>query len=166
MCYSISHVGCNSAAVLQKAPDCSDLRAASPAGSPTSTVDVILRSCDNTTGPCQAVEIPVLDSAHKAPPQEAEGPRSEGDGKDPQLGMAAEEEDSEGNPSSGDQPGATNCGGGLSLEGAESPNEGTSSVLAHKQQVDFKALVLEEKIAQTKAKMQQQEVTMENLQVP
>lgn len=79
--------------------------------------------------------------------------------------MAAEE-DSEGNPSSGDQPSATNCGGGLSLEGAESSNEGTSLVLAHKQQVDFKALVLEEKIAQMKAKMQQQEVTMENLQVP
>lgn len=162
-----SLVGCNSAAVLQKAPDCSNLRVASPAGSPTSTADVILGSCDNPTGPCQATEeVPVLDPAHKAPPLEAEGLRSEGDGENPELRMAAEEEDGEGNPSSGDQPSAAHSGGGPSLAGAESPNEGTSSVLAHKQQVDFKALVQEEKIVQMKAKMQQQEATLENLQVP
>lgn len=79
--------------------------------------------------------------------------------------MAAEEEDGEGNPSSGDQPSATHCGGRPSLAGAESPDEGTSSVLPHKQQVVFKALVHEES-AQMKTKMQQQETMLENLQVP
>lgn len=105
-----------------------------------------------------------MDSAHVAPPQEAEGLRSEG--QDPEPGMAAVEEDNEGNPSSGDQPSATHCGGGPSLAGTESPNEETTSVLAHKQQVDFKALVQEENIAQMKSNMEQQEATLENLQVP
>lgn len=136
-------------------------------GSPTSTADLVLGSCDNPTGPCQAAEeASLLDSAHVAPPQEAEALRSEGESQNPELGVAAAEEDSEGNPSSGDQPSATHCGGGPSPAGAESPDEGTSSALAHKQQVDFKALVREEKMAQMKTKMQQQEATLENLQVP
>lgn len=136
-------------------------------GSPTSTADVILGFCDNSKKPYPAEEeVPVLDSAHKAPPQEAAEPWSEGDGEDSELGMAAVEEDDEGNPRSGGQPSATHSEAGLSLAGAESPNDGTSSVLAHKQQVDFKALVQEEKIAQMKAKMQQQEATLENLRVP
>lgn len=105
-----------------------------------------------------------MDPAHKVLPQETEGLMSEGDGENPKLGSAAAE-DSEGNPSSGDRLNATHCGGGRSLEGAESPNEEAPSVLAHNQQVNLRALALEEKIAQIKAKMQQHEESLENLQL-
>lgn len=132
-----------------------------------STPGVSLRSCHNHAGPRQAAdEVPGSDSAHAAPPLEAEGSRSKGDAEVPELGMAAEEGDGEGNPSSGDRPCASHCAGGLSLGGAESPSEGTSSVSTRKQQVDFKALGQEEKIARMKAQLQQREAALKNLQLP
>lgn len=152
----------------QESPGGSGLSAPGPVGPPMSTPDVFLRSCHNHAGPRQAAdEVPGPDSAHAAPPLEAEGPRSKGDAEVPELGVVAEEGDGEGNPSSGDRPSASHCGGGLSLGGAESPFEGTSSsVSARKQQVDFKALGQEEKIARMKARLQQREAALKNLQLP
>lgn len=75
------------------------------------------------------------------------------------------DEDGERNPSSDERP--THCSGEPSPAGAKSPSEGAPSVFAQvKQQVNFKAVVLEEKITQIKAKMQQQEATLENQQLP